>query len=152
MAVHILTLAFAVIVAGCQYDPFTAVYTTKQPKAEDLVGWYVPTEETKRFITKEGHYPSVESSIALSADGTLTITNIPDWWLTPFGRPEGKFDSRRGKWTVQKHQDWWVIGVNLDPGFGTDLFLIGEKPPYKIHLIVGDPDEGRGMDFIRTKT
>jgi hypothetical protein len=27
------------------------------------------------------------------------------------------------------------------------MMLVGEKPPYKIHLTVGDPDAGRGMEF-----
>jgi hypothetical protein len=143
--------AVAIFFAGCQYDPFTAVYTTKQPKAEDLVGAYLPTEDTKKLITSQGHYPTIESAIVLSADGTVTMTNIPDWWQTPFGEPQGKFNSRRGNWTVQKHQEWWAVGLHLDPDFGTDLLLIGEKPPYTIHLIIGDPDQGRGMDFIRSK-
>jgi hypothetical protein len=98
------------------------------------------------------------SSITLLGDGTIIITNIPDWWLT-FGEPQGGFDSGRGTWSIQKHQEWWALSVgftdttqfasltNKPGGLGTEMMLVGEKSPYKIHLIVGDPDAGRGMEF-----
>jgi hypothetical protein len=152
MGARILGIVASIVLVGCQYDPFTEVYTTKQPKAEDLVGLYVPSEETKAFIANEGHYSPAESSITLSADGSVSMTNIPDWWLTPFGESQGRFHSYHGRWTVQKHQDWWVVGVSLDDATGTEVFLIGEKAPYKIHIILGDPDGGRGMDFVRSNT
>jgi hypothetical protein len=133
MVAPILGIAASIVLVGCQYDPFTEVYTTKQPKAEDLVGLYVPSEETKAFIANEGYYLPAESSITLSADAAVSMTNIPDWWLTPFGKSEGSFHSYHRRWTVQKHQDWWVVGVSPEKATVTDLFLIGEKAPYKIH-------------------
>lgn len=147
-----------VILAGCQYDPYTSVYTTTQPKTNDVVGVYVPDTNTVALISKEGHYGPASPSITLLDDGTIIITNIPDWWLT-FGEPRGGFDSGRGTWSIQKHQDWWVLSVgftdttqfasltNKPGGLGTEMMLVGEKPPYKIHLTVGDPDAGRGMEF-----
>jgi hypothetical protein len=161
--VRFFALILLTVLAGCQFDPFTAIYTRKQPKPEDLVGTYLPDDATRTLVAKEGGYSAAEISIVVSADGTLIIRNIPDWWLTDFGKPQGGFDSGEAKWAVQKRQDWWVIGVNFRSTekfssqqrrvgtFGTELFLIGEKPPYKIHLIVGDPDEGRGMEFVRSK-
>ena len=86
MGARILGIVASIVLVGCQYDPFTEVYTTKQPKAEDLVGLYVPSEETKAFIANEGHYSPAESSITFSADGSVSMTNIPDWWLTPVWR------------------------------------------------------------------
>jgi hypothetical protein len=149
-----------VILAGCQYDPYTSVYTTTQPKTNDVVGVYVPDTNTVALISKEGHYGSALPSITLLDDGTIIITNIPDWWRN-FGERHGGFDSGRGTWSIQKHQDWWALSVgfrdttqfaslaNQPGGLGTEMMLVGEKPPYKIHLTVGDPDAGKGMEFER---
>lgn len=151
-------IPIVVILAGCQYDPYTSVYTKTQPRTNDVVGIYVPDTNTVRLISNEGHYKLVSPSITLQGDGTIIITNIPDWWLT-FGAPHGGFDSGRGTWSVQKHQEWWGLSVGFtdttqfssltnNPGsFAAEMMLVGEKPPYKIHLIVGDADAGRGMEF-----
>jgi hypothetical protein len=153
-----VALAVLVSLTGCQWDPYTSVYTGKQPKPEDLVGMYVPDEATAHFIA--AHYSASEVSIVLSADGTINLHNIPDCWETPFGETEGGFDSGTGRWTIQKHQEWWVLGVNIwTDGFSsrghahinltTEIFLVGEKPPYIIHLTIGDPDAGNALQFIR---
>lgn len=124
-------------------------------------GVYVADTNTMDLITGEGHYKPVSPSITLFPDGAIVITNIPDWWNT-FGQACGGFDSGRGFWRVEKHRDWWaVLGcftntaqfaslTNKSERFGSDMMLIGEKPPYKIHLIIGDPDEGRGMEFEKS--
>ena len=147
--------------AGCQRDPYTEVYSATKPATNDLVGVYTADTNTVNLIAREGHYTAAPPSIALLADGTIAITNIPDWWLTSFGAPHGGFDSGRGTWTVQKHQQWWGLSAgfpdttqfsslsNRPGGMSTEMMLVGQNPPYKIHLIVGDPDDGRGMEFER---
>ena len=150
---------FLLILAGCQRDPYTVVYSTKRPSTNDLIGVYTADTNTLAFIAKEGHYSVASPSITLMGDGTIVITNIPDWWLTSFGAPRGGFDSGLGTWTIQKLQEWWGLSVgfpdttqfaslsNKPSGMNTEMMLVGERPPYKIHLIVGDPDDGKGMQF-----
>ena len=156
MRLAFLGLLFAF--AGCQFDPYTSVYTRTEPKAEDLVGVYVPDKATARFIAE--HYPAIGTSIVLSADGTIVLQNIPDCWKTLFGTFEGGFDSGTGRWKIQKHQEWWVLGVDIwtdgfssrehaHIGLTTEIFLVGEKPPYIIHLTIGDPDAGQALQFTR---
>jgi len=153
-------LAFALLLAfaGCQFDPFTSVYTRSQPKPEDLVGVYVPDAATAHFVA--GLYPAADTSIVLSPDGTIVLQNVPDCWKTLFGTSDGGFDSGKGRWKLQRHQEWWVLGVEVSTeGFSsrehapiqltTEMFLVGEKPPYKIHLTIGDPDAGRALHFER---
>lgn len=147
-----------VILAGCQRDPYTSIYTMTQPETNDVVGVYVPDTNTIALISKERHYGPARTSITLLDDGTIIITNIPDWWLT-FGESHGGFDSGHGTWSIQKHQEWWTLSVgftdttqfasltNKPEGMGTEMMLVGEKPPYKIHLALGDPDSGRSMEF-----
>ena len=159
-----LIISFVLILAGCQYDPHTAVYTVAEPRPNDLVGTYEPDKDTAAFVTKEGHYKSMPPSISLMSNGTVIITNIPDWWLTKFGTPSGGFDSGSGTWTIGKHQRWWALSVSFPStgqfvsqqhqagGLSTEMMLIGEKPPYKIYLDVGDPDAGKGMKFERVSS
>ncbi len=157
MRAFVFLLLFVLI--GCQRDPYTEVYSTTQPGTNDLIGIYVADTNTLALIAKEGHYGAASPSITLLGDGAIAITNIPDWWLTSFGAPHGGFDSGRGTWTVQKHQQWWGLTVgfadttqfaslsNKPGGMSTEMMLVGAKSPYKIHLTIGDPDDGRGMEF-----
>ena len=163
-----VAVLMVLLVVGCQHDPNTTAYTTAQPKTNDLAGTHVPTTKTLSQIAKEGHYPTASPSIVLTSDGTIVITDIPDWWVS-FGESRGAFDSGRGSWGVVKHQEWWALGVvfrntehlasvqsrfaklGSSPGdYGAVMMLVGEKAPYKIHLILGDPDEGRSMQFERS--
>ncbi len=153
--------SLSICLAGCQYDPHTASYTKTEPKPEDLIGVYVPDHATTNLIAREGHYQKLPISITLSAGGSLAITNIPDWWGTDFGRPGGGFDAGRGTWRVLQHQEWWAVSADFEStaqfasrqhraeSLSTSFMLVGERPPYKIHLTVGDPDEGRAMQFER---
>ena len=153
-----ISIIIVIFLGGCQYDPYTWEYTKKQPRQAALVGTYFPNQETVSYITQEGHYPVRESSIFLAENGSCSINSIPDWWLTS-GDSKSGFDSGECVWKLEKHQEWWSVAVVFNstaqfssqqfrPGsYGVSFMLLGEKPPYKIHLIVGDPDEGKGMTF-----
>lgn len=156
-----LLILFASLLAGCQFDPYTSDYTTTKPLASNLVGVYVPTQKTQTYIQSMGNYPSVKMSITLFRDGTFNFNNIPDMWNTwgeSFGKFKGKFDSGSGQWSMRKGQDWWSVmldftsttGFNSEKmkgRFVTSIMLVGEKPPYLLHLTVGDPDSGDAMQF-----
>jgi hypothetical protein len=156
-----LIASLGLCLAGCQQDPYGWAYTTKKPDAADLVGNYAPDDATLKLIAEHGHYPPRPASIVLDASGRVTVTDIPDWWLTDLGRSQGGFDSGSGTWSVQPHQEWWIIGATFDSmngfasqnhrsgGLVTGFGLVGERPPYKIHLTLGDPDDGQAMEFVR---
>jgi hypothetical protein len=103
---------------GCQFDPHSTVYTRTQPKANDLVGTYLPDRATTDLVAREGRYRPLPASITLGEGGALTITNIPDWWNTSFGDSQGGFDSGRGEWSVVRHQRWWAIAAAFDSTHG----------------------------------
>jgi hypothetical protein len=101
-----------------------------------------------------GHYAERDMSITLSRDGTFTCTNIPDWWMAQFGKPSGGFISKTGSWKPVRQQEFWVVGLDFSSStrFGSEntvLFLVGSKPPYILRILLGDPDEGKGMDFVK---
>jgi hypothetical protein len=157
-----LIAVLAACLASCQHDPYTTNYTRKRPKT-DLCGTYVPDAATRELIAQVGHYPAAPTSITLLADGFLSIANVPDWWNTPFGESQGEFDSGTGGWNLQQHQQWWAISAHFGTtahfaslqfrtdSFATEFMLVGQRPPYKLHLVVGDPDAGRAMEFERAQ-
>ena len=157
-------LLLALVLSGCQCDPHTREYpaakTTPQPRVQDLAGTYLPTPETRDFIKNQGHYPSAKTFILLSRNGTFRFSNVPDCWHTESGDSRGLFDSGSGRWNVEKSQEWWDVGLDftntagfhseqLPNGLATFIQLSGQKPPYRLHLTVGDPDGGKALDFER---
>ena len=74
-------------------------YTTTPVSKEDLVGTYHLSSATRRRM--RGSYELSTHSLELKADGTFVLTNMPDWWKTPFGISEGALDSAVGTWRVR---------------------------------------------------
>jgi hypothetical protein len=115
----------------------------------------VPTAATLKDIRERGHYPERDISIRLSPDGTFTCTNIPDWWMVGFGKPSGGFITKTGSWKpVREQKQWWAVGLDfLSPTHfsspNTSIALVGSKPPFTLRIVLGDPDEGKVMDFTR---
>lgn len=154
-----LIASLALCLAGCGHDGNWWAYTKSRPNPADLVGVYVPDQATLDLIAREGRYAQRPASITLGADGSLEITNIPDWWLTDFGHPMGGFDTGHGKWELYVHQRWWALDLDFPSTeqfeslhhrptrFVTSFMLVGQRPPYKILIHVGDPDGGRVMLF-----
>lgn len=89
--------------AGCR-DPAVVDLshaTRKRPRPADLVGTYVPDEDTRELISKGG-YPAKTTFIELDADGALKVANIPDWWQLPPDVHQTGFDSGSGKWELYR--------------------------------------------------
>lgn len=157
-----LLLYTLAVLSGCTGDPHTSTYTVSRPRESDLVGTYVPTEDTTRLVTGRGGYEGRPAIITLGDGAAVEFTDVPDWWNTPSGKPGGGFDSAAGRWGVERKQDrWWAIGIEFPRGsrlaslggkpvvFHAQVLLVGEKPPYRLHLTIGDPDEGIAMQFVK---
>jgi hypothetical protein len=139
------------LIAGCTPPNLdTLDYPETMPSIADVAGFYLPTPETQKDIVDRGGYPKRDASILFAADGTLTLLNIPDWWLDAFGKPGGKFINEKGTWKIEKQQDFYVVNINF-PGDSNTIFLNGHNPPYFLNLDLGDPDSGKAMIFARQK-
>jgi hypothetical protein len=166
----------ALLTTGCQYDPYTWTFTRREPKAADLVGRYVPTDETVAMLTNRMHYTHATTWIDLKQDGRFDAHAIPDCWMNSFGAPSNQFDHGQGNWHAEKHQDWWAVELEFDnalgitgvrdwtiliteadgsvtsksgkaSGFVTYAMLVGQRAPYTLHLTVGDPDSGIALQY-----
>lgn len=155
-AAVLLVVALACVVPNLDSEGFVRT----EPDPADLVGVYAPTEASWRLILEEGGYERQEggyerqeTGLTLAANGTFTMTLMPDWWVDPFGKPGGGYHSGTGTWSVVPHQTWWDVQLDFDspsPPVGmTSMPLVGDAPPYRIWFYVGDPDSGDVMIFER---
>ncbi len=122
-------------------------FTSSEAKQSDLAGTYIPTESTWEFIKNEGGYTVIDISVTLAPDGSLTMTNIPDWWgSNPSGQPNGQVQGCQGEWDIGQVQDWWELKI-ISCIVHTSIPIVGEKPPYQLWFYIGDPDSGDIMIF-----
>ena len=155
------------ILCGCGgVDPYKPDYakSAAQVRLAELVGTYVPTRDTAAKIKNEGHYTAAKIFITLSANKSFQASNIPDWWGDSFGKSRGMFDSGGGTWSVVDSQRGAAIELTFNSRKGLHstiwfesrslsklVYLIGQKPPYLLHMPVGDTmearDEGKMMQF-----
>jgi hypothetical protein len=145
-----LCSAILFLIAGC--GVWHELHFTKtKPKESDLIGIYEPDANTKKLILQDGGYSSADCQIKLNADGKIELINMPDWWTNGFGESHRKLISSDGVWKLANSGNGWginrEIGNVIDGGFN----LLGEKPPYKIHIYVGDTDSDRFMIFERAQ-
>ena len=155
MTMREILLPFAlVIMAGCQYDPHSNLYTTTEPKTEDVVGTYVLDRYDLPPDIPVAHR---NMEVVLNADGTFSATNIPPWKLE--GPDRGFFAgllSGTGRWEKAElgtldpggHRIWGVYLRTPDDRFHPADFT-GSKPPYGLIFTLGDPDSGDAVILKR---
>jgi hypothetical protein len=95
--------------------------------------------------------------IILSADHTAQFFCVPE-------ELDGSSCSvtGRGTWRLGKNDSYIVVLAQISDeepnsrcrdtftaNFGNELNLYGEKPPYKLHVTIGDPDSGNAVQFER---
>jgi hypothetical protein len=147
------------LISGCQYDPWANGFVIKAAADRDLVGAYaVDADSQKRTI----HFPrassifpvNAEARIVLSADHTVEFVRVPG--VHPFTTPCSI--TGRGDWHTGKNGPYTVVYgniLNTEPDspckgdYGYELNLYGKKPPYKLNITIGDPDQGDAVQFER---
>lgn len=70
-------------------------FTRKRPNEADLVGNWTATEGTVRDMKDRGGYARADPKLILAADGTCTVTDMPDWWRGGSARLTG--NTSRGR-------------------------------------------------------
>ena len=136
------------LLCGCHFpNPDTENFTQIKPDNQDLVGTYLPTAETTKWVREERKYPNVETSFVLSKDGSFQMINIPDCWGEAFGKGSGGFKSGSGQWEVTKEQNSWELKLEFKSGLAltTWINIVGKSAPYSLWFYVGDPDQGDVM-------
>lgn len=126
-------------------------YTKKLLGKEYIIGVWTPDKDTLSLLERIGGYKTTtDIQIVLYNDGKLKILNMPDWWgVNGNGESRKGFKSYSGTWEITQRNNYVTIGIDYSDAY-TEINLLNNSPPYKIELIVGDPDENRSMIFIRT--
>jgi hypothetical protein len=151
---YVFTSLAGIMLVACIGDPYLSSYTTNKPNEGDLIGIWVPDKDTVKDMHDRGGYPTekAKTSLTLKPDGTFEMVDMPDWWREPFGTSHGRLTAYdRGTWRLKEHSPGgrWEIGLDF-PSFGsTAISLRRNKPPYIIHFILGDPDSGNAMTFVK---
>lgn len=144
------------MLTACQHDPWANEFLTKQPLERDLVGTYaVDADSQRRQITlpmSNAPFPvSSSGRIVLSSDHKAVLTRVPEY--------DGEKPcslSGHGSWELGRNDRYAVVNVqvqNEDMGggcrgqLGFQLMVFGDKPPYKLHITIGDPDSGDAVQF-----
>jgi len=135
--------------SACRINLGSPGYTTVEPNKSDLVGTWIPDKATLEDMKERGGYDTlIPTRLVLKSDGSLEIANIPDWWEIPAGTSRRGMASYSGSWSLYNDQPCWTIAVKYSNSAGF-LNLLGNKPPHKIEIILGDPDSGHNMIFIK---
>ena len=154
-------LAF-VSLAGCQHDPWADRFVTRQLAERDVAGLYAIDQASLQRTIKLPMSGSVlkinpSAHILLSQDHSAEFFEIPD-------AIDGKLQcsvTGRGTWRLGKNDRYTVIWVQITDQesnsqcsetfskFGDQINLYGDKPPYRLHVTIGDPDSGDAVQFER---
>lgn len=141
----IVTLSFS----SCRFNFYSQGCTAAEPNRSNLIGTWMPNHTTLKDMRERGGYDtSVSTKLVLMENGGLEIVNMPDWWEEPFGTSRKGMASYSGSWAIYSDQPCWSIAVKYS-NVATYLNLIGNKPPYQIEVILGDPDSGNEMIFVK---
>ena len=156
----LLFLALALVVlGGCQYDPWANDFLTAQPSEKDLVGTYtVDHDSQQRKIRLQPSKQTLRidntSRIVLLDSHTAQFLRVPEESPDLKGLPCSV--TGKGSWKLVKNDKFYTIQAyvaNEEPNtpckdaFGYELMLYGKKPPYKLHITLGDPDSGDAVQF-----
>jgi hypothetical protein len=144
----VATVGLVALVSACQFDPYTLSYAKAKPNPKEIVGSWIATDDTIEHLSRTP-YSKARPTILVAADGSIQMTDIPDTWQNPTGDGKGSLETFVGTWKLDKHQDsWWGLAIQRGQ-WGCDgcLMILGQRPPYRLVIRVGDPDQGIGYEF-----
>jgi hypothetical protein len=152
LARRFLYLALIAFLGGCADGPSSA------PSVEELAGSYRLDKESQVFLRDKRGYNSIPLSILrLHRDGSVAATSIPDAYLDGYGKGSGHFVSGVGRWNVEKTSFGYGVtleiarGGSMPPGIyhASSIHLRGQRAPYRIEMLLGDPDSRETLTYER---
>jgi hypothetical protein len=130
-------------------------YASTQLNQDDIVGIWIADQATLKDMQTRGNYDrTVLPKFIFHADGNFEMENMPDWWRDSFGKSYGGIETNSGTWKLAKSGCCWTISLNLKvPNLYTSVGLLKHrfngKPEFLIERILGDPDSGNEMTFVK---
>jgi hypothetical protein len=147
-------LSLAALVGGCNPDAPMPAYLGVAPAMSSLAGTYVPDTAEAASLGSARAFPA---SIALRADGTLSVTGVPQSWRTRAMDPA--LSNASGKWELGRHDQQWAImfefamadelSVDIEKS-DVEVFVLRDAPPHKL-LIRSQTKPGEEIVFSLSK-
>lgn len=148
-------LTVALVLYGCQYDPYAHTFTTEKPELRKVVGRYVLQDQT----LVSGGLSAMRGrpcEVILAADGTFTAANVPPFEFRD--PPIASLDSLvsgSGPWQIEsvgsvddgmgKLKTHWGVRLGSMERPLTFAGFTGQDSPYGLIFTIGDPDSGTVM-------
>jgi hypothetical protein len=143
-----LVIGVAVLSALWPWPRGRVSSSSPKPDMAALTGRWAPTQESLTAI-KMLYAPVRQGSLELAKDGTTHFDEVPDFFTARSERYVGTL-SGPGTWSIASDREWqsWVVSIDTPAG-GTELFITGSAPNYNLVAIIGDPDSGEALTFVR---
>lgn len=128
-------------------------HVSAEPGRAEIVGTWTPDRATVDDMLKRGGYdlPS-HTELILRDDGTYMMLNMPDWLNDGFGESHRGSFSESGRWKLEGAGGHWTIDL-ISSGAHRAVNLLEHRlrntPRYYVEFILGDPDSGEQMMFVR---
>jgi len=153
------------LTAGCQFDPWAVRFLTARPSESDVVGTYkVDSDSLKRHIVfgmdLKTLFVSPDAQIILSANHDAHFFRVPD---TDENEKQSCSITGDGSWRLFVDDQHYVVVLvrivvadrdsadGCGPIYNGSLNFYGKRPPYKLHITIGDPDSGDAVQFEKVK-
>lgn len=145
-------ILFSLALCFFSCSPPQRQFTKDEPKLNSLVGTYKLDTLKADCLSQADKTKDVE--FTLNADSTFSVKNFPI-----FGQLE-KYQvcNGNGRWHIEQEKSWncWGIFIIYDLVVNsqtgdtistpvTNYFIYGDKEPYKIYVMISDPDQWYGM-------
>ncbi len=148
------------VITGERFKSVYAGATREKPTISDVAGEYELDSAT--ILALRGDKKTLARvRLILKPDGAFESIEMPEHEFTnsfsDFTQANGA-----GRWSLDFDQGRWVVSLAFDSSYDINSFtkyrpriesngfeLHGDKPPYAIYRIVGDPDSWEGLMFKR---
>ena len=155
----ITVFLFSVTLSAACNVPLGELLTTygcaKEAKRDDIFGGWVPDRATLKEIHERGKYSSaISPKIVFREDGGFELSDMPNWVWNRYDKPnpDGGLTSLTGKWSLSSPDGCAQVNLSYTGTTGSLPLLqrrIRQEPIFIIEFILGDPDSGDKMIFVR---
>lgn len=133
-------------------------FTKDEPKLSCLVGIYKLDLSKADCLSETDKTKDIQ--ITLNADSTFSVKNFPIF------KEFEKYEvcNGNGEWQIERESSWncWGIFINYKKLCNsqtgdtittpiTNYFISGDKEPYKIYVMISDPDLWYGILFKKVQ-
>lgn len=134
--------------------------STQRPPSRPSVTGVWTLDRVGRAEVGPAVTPGSRPTLVLHDNGAFSARDLPDWWNPDALVIPDKTGYRRawrrvsgsGRWALQKGAAGWGVTLRFStpPRLSAELRLRGQNPPYRLGVILGDPDGGRSLTFEKT--